>query len=38
MGSYRWMAKAELESVSTCGAPEISNGQVFFDPTKPEFS
>ena len=31
-------AKAELESVSTCGEPEISNGQVFLDPTKPDFS
>ena len=31
-------AKAELESVSTCGEPEISNGQVFYDPAKPDFS
>jgi hypothetical protein len=31
-------AKAALESVSTCGVPEISNGQVFFDPAKPDFS
>ena len=31
-------AKAELESVSTCGAPEISKGQVFYDPAKPDFS
>ena len=31
-------AKIELESVSTCGEPEVSNGQVFFDPAKPDFS
>jgi len=31
-------AKAQLESVSTCGAPEISNGQVFYDPSDPDFS
>jgi len=31
-------AKALLESVSTCGEPEVSNGQVFFDPAKPDFS
>ena len=31
-------AKAALESVSTCGVPEISNGQVFLDPSKPDFS
>ena len=31
-------AKIELESVSTCGEPEMSNGQVFFDPAKPDFS
>ena len=42
-GNELWEAtggevKAELESVSTCGAPEISNGQVFFDPAKPDFS
>ena len=42
-GNELWEAtggevKAELESVSTCGEPEISNGQVFFDPAKPDFS
>ena len=31
-------AKLQLEAVSTCNAPEISNGQVFFDPTDPKFS
>lgn len=31
-------AKLKLEAVSTCNAPEISNGQVFFDPTDPNFS
>ncbi len=31
-------AKTALESVSTCGVPEISNGQVFLDPSKPDFS
>ena len=42
-GNELWEAtggevKAELESVSTCGEPEISNGQVFYDPAKPDFS
>jgi len=27
-----------MEAVSTCSAPEISNGQVFFDPSDPDFS
>ena len=31
-------AKVLIESVSTCGEPEISNGQVFYDPAKPDFS
>jgi len=31
-------AKAELEAVTTCGDPEISNGQVFYDPTDSDFS
>ncbi len=31
-------AKVELETVTTCGDPEISNGQVFYDPTDPDFS
>ena len=31
-------AKLQLEAVSTCAAPEISNGQTFYDPTKPDFS
>ena len=31
-------AKIQMEAVSTCSAPEISNGQVFFDPSDPDFS
>ena len=31
-------AKVQMEAVSTCSAPEISNGQVFFDPSDPNFS
>ena len=31
-------AKALLESVSTCEVSEVSNGQVFYDPAKPDFS
>ena len=31
-------AKIQMEAVSTCSAPEISNGQVFFDPGDPDFS
>ncbi|MDA9068178.1 hypothetical protein N9K42_00930 [Gammaproteobacteria bacterium] len=31
-------AKVQMEAVSTCSAPEISNGQVFFDPSDPDFS
>jgi hypothetical protein len=31
-------AKAQLESVSTCEVSEVSNGQVFYDPAKPDFS
>ena len=42
-GSELWEAtggdaKATLESVTTCGVPEVSNGQVFLDPSKPDFS
>ena len=31
-------AKFQMEATSTCLAPEISNGQVFFDPSDPNFS
>ena len=31
-------AKVQMEATSTCLAPEISNGQVFFDPSDPNFS
>jgi len=31
-------AKVQMEAASTCSAPEISNGQVFFDPSDPNFS
>ena len=31
-------AKIQMEAASTCSAPEISNGQVFFDPGDPDFS
>jgi len=31
-------AKVQMEAVSTCSAPEISNGQVFFDPSDSDFS
>ena len=31
-------AKVQMEAASTCLAPEISNGQVFFDPNDPNFS
>ena len=31
-------AKVQMEAASTCLTPEISNGQVFFDPNDPNFS
>ena len=42
-GNSLWEAtggdvKIQLEAASTCGIPEVSNGQVFYDPTKPDFS
>jgi len=27
-----------MEAATTCSTPEISNGQVFFDPGDPDFS
>ena len=31
-------AKVQMEAASTCLTPEISNGQVFFDPNDSNFS
>ena len=31
-------AKIQMEAATTCSTPEISNGQVFFDPGDPDFS